>query len=155
MFRSMRRIKQQVSNEECIAILENEGRGVLSMIGDDGYPYGLPLNFYYEDGHIYIHGAKAGHKFDAIAANSKVCFTTWNSGYKKEGDWAWTLTSVVAFGKATLVEDPDLTAEKVRKIGEKYFPTSVDIEHEMKSIGRTQLIDIEIEHMTGKLIHEK
>ena len=63
MFRKMRRFKQQVSEAECIEILKSTKRGVLSVIGDDGYPYGMPLNHYYceEDGKLYFHGAKAGH----------------------------------------------------------------------------------------------
>ncbi|MBR6060592.1 MAG: pyridoxamine 5'-phosphate oxidase family protein, partial [Spirochaetales bacterium] len=73
MFRSMRRFKQQISDAECIEILKNEKRSVLSLIGDDGYPYGIPLNHFYDerDGKIYFHGAKEGHKIDAIKANPK------------------------------------------------------------------------------------
>ncbi|MBQ7613245.1 MAG: pyridoxamine 5'-phosphate oxidase family protein [Spirochaetaceae bacterium] len=60
MFRPMLRIKQQITEVECIAILKSEKRGVLSLIGDEGYPYGLPLNHFYDerDGKIYFHGAK-------------------------------------------------------------------------------------------------
>ncbi|MBE5911190.1 MAG: hypothetical protein E7276_08540 [Pseudobutyrivibrio sp.] len=60
MFRKMRRFKQQLSEEECIEVLKNEPRGVLSLIGEDGYPYGMPINQWYceEDGKIYFHGAK-------------------------------------------------------------------------------------------------
>ena len=52
MFRPMRRKKQEIPKEECIRILTEEKRGVLSVIGDDGYPYGVPMNYYYdkEDG---------------------------------------------------------------------------------------------------------
>lgn len=67
MFREMRRFKQQISEEECIRILKEQPRGVLSMLGDDGYPYGIPLDYLYmEDGHLYFHCAKEGHKLDAI-----------------------------------------------------------------------------------------
>ena len=69
MFRKMRRFAQQMTDAECIDVLNNETRGVLSVIGDDGYPYGIPLNHYYceADGKLYFHGAKEGHKLDAIA----------------------------------------------------------------------------------------
>ena len=43
MFRKMRRFKQELNETECKKILKNEVRGVLSVIGDDGYPYGLPM----------------------------------------------------------------------------------------------------------------
>ena len=62
MFRKMRRFKQQITNEECIELLKKEKRGVLSMIGDDGYPYGIPMNHWYceADGKLYFHSAKEG-----------------------------------------------------------------------------------------------
>ncbi len=78
MFRKMRRFKQQISNDECIAVLKNTKRGVLSLIGDDGYPYGIPIDHWYceEDGKIYFHGAKEGHKIDAIKACDKGKYLT-------------------------------------------------------------------------------
>ena len=75
MFRKMRREKQAIPEEECIRILKEEKRGVLSVIGDDGYPYGTPINHYYsdEDGRIYFHGGKVGHKVDAMRAFPACC----------------------------------------------------------------------------------
>ena len=75
--------KQQISEEECIRILSSEKRGVLSMMGEDGYPYGIPLNHWYnpEDGKLYFHGAKTGHKIDAIKANDKVSYCVYDAGY--------------------------------------------------------------------------
>ncbi len=69
MFRKMRRFKQQISEEECTRILKEEKRGVLSMIGDEGYPYGIPLNHWYDEaaGTICFHVAKEGHKIDALS----------------------------------------------------------------------------------------
>ena len=74
MFREMRRIKQQVSEEECIRILKTERRGVLAMIGEEGYPYAVPVNYFYDesDRKIWIHGAKEGHKIDALRRCGKV-----------------------------------------------------------------------------------
>ena len=68
MFRKMRRFKQQITDEQCIEVLMNAKRGVLSLIGEDGYPYGLPINQWYceEDGKLYFHGAKEGHKIETI-----------------------------------------------------------------------------------------
>lgn len=156
MFRGMRRKKQQISEEECVALLELEKRGVLSVVGDDGYPYGVPVDFIYEEGTIYIHGAKQGHKIDAIRACDKVCFTTWNSGCKKAGNWYWTLQSVIAFGRAELVEDRMITEEMTRKLGLKYYPSAEAVDEEMaRDISRVQLIAVHIEHLSGKLVNEK
>ena len=66
MFRKMRRHKQELSEEECINILTNEPRGVLALLGDNNYPYAIPMSHAYVDGKIYFHGAMEGHKNDAI-----------------------------------------------------------------------------------------
>lgn len=76
MFRKMRRFKQELNETECKKILKNEVRGVLSVIGDDGYPYGLPIDYWYDEieNRIYFHGAKEGHKLDAIKNVTKYLF---------------------------------------------------------------------------------
>ena len=159
MFREMRRFKQQVSDDECKKILTEENRGAFSVIGDNGYPYTIPINFYYDetDHKIYFHGAKEGHKVDAINQCNKVCFTTWNQGFKKEGHWEWNVTSVVVFGRVALVTDRTVIEDRLRKLAIKYYPTEDEVEEEMSSSSadRVQLYAIEIEHMTGKLVNEK
>jgi len=76
MFRELVRKRQAISREECIEILKKEPRGVLSVLGDDEYPYGMPMNHYYceADGKIYFHGGKNGHKIDAMKRHEKVSF---------------------------------------------------------------------------------
>ncbi|WKY46618.1 pyridoxamine 5'-phosphate oxidase family protein [Eubacteriaceae bacterium ES3] len=158
MFHKMRRFKQAVSESECRKILLEEKRGTFSVIGTNGYPYALPINFYYDekDNRIYFHGAKEGHKFEAIKKCDKVCFTTWDSGFKKEGAWEWNVTSVIVFGRAKLIEDSEIKEDKVRKLALKYYPTREEVEEGIAhALDRTQLFAIEIEHMTGKLVNEK
>jgi nitroimidazol reductase NimA-like FMN-containing flavoprotein (pyridoxamine 5'-phosphate oxidase superfamily) len=153
----MRRFKQQVSEAECIRILQEEKRGVLSVLGEDGYPYGIPLNHWYntEDGKIYFHGAKTGHKIDAIARCDKVSFCVWDAGYRKEGEWALNVTSVIVFGRIRLVADE----EKAKLIGanlcRKFTDDEEYIRHEIQSaISRVQCLELTIDHMTGKLVNE-
>ena len=158
MFREMRRIKQQISREECIEILKNEPRGVLSMIGDDGYPYGIPMDHLYceEDGKLYFHGAMTGHKIDAIRANDKVSYCVMDKGYKPEGDWALYIKSVVVFGRAKIIEDRDRVADICGRIAYKYVQDEAYIRHEVEHAApRAFCIEIIPEHMTGKLVHEK
>ena len=117
MFRELVRKKQQISQGECIEILKNEKRGVLSVHGDDGYPYGMPLNHYYceEDGKLYFHSGMLGHKVDALRRNSKVSYCVYDEGYRKEGEWALNIRSVVAFGRISLVRDEEKAREIYRK----------------------------------------
>ncbi|MBR6086183.1 MAG: pyridoxamine 5'-phosphate oxidase family protein [Spirochaetales bacterium] len=157
MFREMRRINQQISGSECRRILSEEKRAVLAVNGDGGYPYALPVNFYYDadENAVFIHSAKQGHKHDSILKSNQVCFTVHDEGYRKN-DWSYFVTSVIVFGRALVVEDPETKREKLRLLGQKYFPASVDIEDELnQGWERVDLIRIGIEHMTGKLVHEK
>ena len=156
-FRPMRRIKQQVSEEECRKILKEEKRCVLSVHGDHGYPYGLPFDFYYnEENHkIYFHCAKVGHKIDALKADPKVSFCTWDKGFQKPGDWVWNVTSVICFGTIRFMEKDSFSKEMCRALGRKYYPNSEDVEVELdKAYDRVQMLELTIAHMTGKLVNE-
>lgn len=157
MFRKMRRFKQQISDEECKEILKNEKRGVLSMIGDDGYPYGIPLNHYYDENEnvLYFHGAKEGHKVDAIKKCDKVSYCVYEKGVKKEGHWSYNVRSVIIFGKIHFVEDRDECMKIGRNIWWKFNQNEEEFEEELKnSLSRVLCLKIEIEHMTGKLVNE-
>lgn len=158
MFREIRRTKRAITTEEAKELLRKNRRAAFSVNGDDGYPFTVPINFYYdeEENRIYFHSAKAGHKIDSIKADDKVCFTTWDDGYLEEGDWAYYVSSCVVFGRAKLIADPDITVEKVRKFAMKYYPTAEEVEEEIrKDIKGVQLVAIDIEHISGKKIHEK
>ncbi len=158
MFRQMRRFGQQVAGEKCVEILKNEWRGVLALIGDDGYPYTVPMDFFYDedDGKIYFHCAKEGHKIDAIEKCDKASFCVMDQGFKKEGDWALNITSVVCFGRIKKVVDFETTKKKVCKLGAKYHPTAESVQIEWEHAGnRVLCLEMTIEHMTGKLVNEK
>ena len=157
MFREMRRFKQQISEDECIHILKEEPRGVLSMLGDDGYPYGIPISHYYceEDGKIYFHGAKVGHKIDAIKAYDKASFCVYNKGYRKEGEWALNIKSVVIFGRIQLVEDEEKSRMICTRLCRKFTDDEEYLRKEIENaFPRVQCLEMTIEHMTGKLVNE-
>ena len=105
MFREMKRINQKLSEDECKVLLKTELRGVLGIIGDEGYPYTLPINHYYdeEENALYFHSGKIGHKMDAIKKNRKASFCIYDSGYRKEGEWALNIKSVILFGKISFI----------------------------------------------------
>ena len=155
MFRKMRRHGQQQSREVCEAVLNEQKRGVLAVHGEDGYPYAFPMNFVYKDGKIYFHCAKEGHKIDALRADDRVSFCVYDQGYQKD-DWSFFVTSVVIFGRIRLIDDRDLSFEAARALGLKYYPTAEGVDEELKKdFARVQMLELEIDHMTGKLVHEK
>lgn len=157
MFRQMRRFKQQISKEECIKILKEQPRGVLSLIGDDGYPYGIPLDHWYcvEDGKLYFHGAKEGHKIDAIKACDKASYCVMDQGFKKDGEWALNINSVIVFGRISLVEDPEKAKIICTEICRKFTDDEAYLQHELEhAFPRVQCLELTPEHMTGKLVNE-
>ena len=157
MFRKMRRFKQQIAASECIEVLKSTKRGVLSLIGDDGYPYGIPIDHWYceEDGRIYFHGAREGHKIDAIKACDKASYCVFNDGFRREGEWALNITSVITFGRIRLVEDVDMTRKICTELVRKFTDDEKYLEKELNNaLPRVQCLMLEPEYMTGKLVNE-
>ena len=152
MFREMRRNKQQLSDEECERILERGKTGVLAVLGDDGYPYTVPINYYYNVGKIYLHCAKTGHKLDAIKDEPKVSFCVVDRDDILQEKYTTLYRSVVAFGKAEILTDEEEMLSSVTALAEKYCPDFLEgIPAEVeREFGILCMIKINIEHMTGK-----
>ena len=157
MFRKMRRFNQQITDAECKEILKKTKRGVLSLLGEDGYPYGIPIDHWYceEDGRIYFHCAKEGHKIDAIKACDKASYCVYDEGYRKEGEWALNIKSVITFGRIRLVEDADTAKKICTELVKKFTDDQEYLEKELKNaLPRVQCLELVPEHMTGKLVNE-
>ena len=155
-FRALRRIKQAATPQECEAVLAAGQRGILAVHGENGYPYGLPVNYLYTDGKIYFHCAKEGHKLDAVRANEKVCFTVLSEPVKNPGEWWNCFTSVICFERIAEVTDGQEKDRLLRHIGTKYFPEGYDIERDMvKNAPNALIMAISIDHLSGKHVREK
>ena len=158
MFRPLRRKKRAITDEEARELLATCKRGVFAVNGDDGYPYAIPVNYFFDTEHdkIYFHGAKAGHKVDALKRDDKVCFTVYGNEHFEPGDWAPYVQSTVVFGRCHLIDDAAATEARVRELGMKYYPGKEEVEKEIAlDIKAVQLYEITIEHLTGKQIQEK
>ena len=156
MFRNMRRAGQELSKEECEEILISQPRGILAVLGDYDYPYSVPMNHVYVDGKIYFHGAQTGHKNDAIKNHSKCSYCVLNEGVKAEDSWWYTFKSVVIFGNITTISDEARKVEILTVLGDKFFPTHEETVDEIdRLLHKTEIFEITIDHMTGKLVREK
>ena len=155
MFRDLTRKKQKLSTVECKEILKQEVRGVLAVNGDDGYPYALPINFYFEEesNRIYFHSGKVGHKLDAIAKSDKVSFCVYDKGYHKDGHWSLNIKSVIIFGRIHIVDD--WSDELMINFCKRFTGDMEYIYSEIEKFkSNTAVLCLEIEHMTGKLVNE-
>lgn len=151
MFREMRRIKQLLSMEETEAVMNRCTNGVMACIGDEGYPYAVPLSYVYYNGKIYFHSAKAGHKVDAILKNPKVSFTVIDEDTIVSKEYTSYFRSAIAFGKARITEGTEYQ-EAFRALVEKYSGDQPEEEKQNKisKCDQAYIIAIDIEHITGK-----
>lgn len=157
MFRELTRKNKQITNEECITLLKNEKRGVLSVLGDDDYPYGMPMNHWYneEDGNIYFHSGKSGHRLDAIKKHDKVSFCVYDQGYRNEGEWALNIKSVIVFGKIEVIDDIEKITDITTRLSYKFTEDDEYIKNEIRLYAhKTLLLKLKVEHMCGKLVTE-
>lgn len=153
MFRKMRRFKQELTQEEAIQILNNNTAGVLALLGDEGYPYSVPLSYVLIDNKIYFHTAKSGHKIDAIKNYNKASFCVIDQNQIMPEEYTTYFRSVIAFGKIRLLETPEEIMPAIQKLAIKYHPTDIKENRDKiinRDIKQMRMIELEIEHLTGK-----
>lgn len=146
----MRRKDRATDRTEAEAILAKGEYGILATIGEDGYPYGVPISYAVDQEKIYFHCAKAsGHKNLNLEYSDKVCFTVVGATEVLPSEFATRYESVIVFGKAKVAEDK---MRGLEKIVEKYSP---DFKPEGKAYAErafkaVELYEIQIEKITGK-----
>ena len=158
MFRQIRRKSKEISMDETRKILKEARRGILAVNGDEGYPYAIPVNYYYdeEEQKIFFHGARVGHKIDALKKNDKICFTVLGSETVKDEPWAPYVKSTVVFGRCHFIEDASLAEKRLKQFALKYYPNEELVNEEINTSGKAVcMYVIEIEHMSGKEIQER
>ena len=157
MFREVARVNKKIPENDCLDILREEKRGILSVNGDDGYPYGMPMNHYYndDDGCIYFHSGMKGHRTDSIRKDDKASFCVYDQGYREDGDWALNIRSVIVFGRIEVIEDTDTVYDISRRLSRKFTDDTAYIEKEIEKSGpRTMMFRLRPVHMTGKAVKE-
>lgn len=152
MFHEMRRKNQALPYEECLRILRECENGVLCLCGDDGYPYGVPLNHSWLDGKIYFHGATVGHKIDAIARCDKASFTVVELDDVDAENATTRYRSVIAFGRVRLLQDEGEKRRVLIDMGARFCPGREDaiLEEINQIITHTGIIEFTPEHISGK-----
>ena len=150
--REMRRSRQLLSREDCESILNEQTSGVLSVYGDDGYPYGVPLSYAYADGKLYFHSAKTGHKMDAVRKNNKVSFTIIAQDNIVPEEYTTHFRSVIVFGRVRILENDTEKRAAIEQLAEKYMPDLKEgrLQEIDREFSRLCMLELTIDHMTGK-----
>ncbi len=151
-FRKMRRSRQQLSKAECESILTEATSGTLALLGDNGYPYAVPLSYVYVDGRLYFHSAVSGHKVDAIRNCDKASFCVIAADDVHPAEFTTYFSSFIAFGRIHIVEDEDERFRAAALLGERFNPGDADgLKKEMdKFFSHMLILRMDVEHMTGK-----
>ncbi len=152
-FREMRRFRQQLSQEECEAVLHRRTSGVLAVTGDNSWPYAVPLSYVYQDGAVFFHCAKAGHKLDALRREPRASFCVIDQDKVIPEKYTTVYRSVVVFGRMFILEDEAELRRGVEALAQKYYPqgTPEELEAEISgSLGHMVILKMDISHMTGK-----
>ena len=151
-FRDMRRKRQQLSESESIGILQKATSGTLALLGDNGYPYAVPISYVYHEGKLYFHSALSGHKVDAIRQCDKASFCVIEQDDVQPKKYTTFFRSVVAFGRIHIIEDEEVKLSTALMLGNRYNPNDDEsLKKEIESgLSRMLMIRFDIEHLTGK-----
>lgn len=147
--------KYPLSGEEMEALLDRARSGVLSTIGEDGFPYGTPINFVRMDGRIFFHGRKVGEKVSNLKRDPRCCLTVLDEhGFERCGDGACDTTtlyeSVIIRGKVAVIDDVELKTRILRATVDKLTPERRTDEIDARKVPPTGIFEIVVESMTGK-----
>ena len=151
-FRAMRRKRQLLSDDESIGILQKATAGTLALLGDNDYPYAVPISYVYHEGKLYFHSALAGHKVDAIKKCDKASFCVIDKDDVQPEKYTTFFRSVIAFGRIHIIEDDKEKLAMARMLGNRYNPNNDEsLQKEIESgLSRMLMIRFDIEHLTGK-----
>lgn len=151
-FRPMRRKHQELAQEESITILQKATSGTLALLGDNGYPYAVPISYVYHEGKLYFHSAVEGHKVDAIRQCDKASFCVIEQDEVHPERYTTFFRSVIAFGKIHIIEDETEKLQMARMLGNRYNPDQDEaLQKELENgLARMLMIRFDIEHLTGK-----
>ena len=153
VFREMRRKKQVLSQKEVEDILHKGTSGVLALLGDNDYPYAVPISYVYDDGKVYFHSAKSGHKIDAIQRTAKASFCVIDKDLVVPEEYTTYFRSVIAFGQIRIIEGDLEKRAAMEKLAIKYAPEDTAanrdyaISREWKPLC---MLEMTIDHVTGK-----
>ena len=151
MFYQMRRSDRGIQQEQAEILLEKGLYGILSTAGENGYAYGVPLNYAKIGSNIYFHSAREGHKLDNIRHNNRVSFCIVGDTRSIPEKFSYGYESVIVFGTASEVEGDEkqeaLTA-LIRKYAPDYFEKG--LAYIKKDMDSTIVVKISVETITGK-----
>ena len=145
----------KMSSQEITDFLLSKKDGVLCTVGEDGYPYGAPMNYVYLDGMFVFHGRRVGDKIGNLRREPKACFTVYDSkGFEVYGDESCdTCTiyrSVVARGDFVEITNDEEKANLLKKLVDSVIPERSGDPMPPKAVTATGVYVLKPVSITGK-----
>ena len=157
MFRELARKKQKLSDAESKEVLKKQVRGVLSVLGENDYPYGMPINYWFNEvnGKIYFHTGKSGYRTEALKKHNKVSFCVYDEGFRRDDEWALNIKSVIVFGEINMIEDEETIKRIMEPFSRKFTQDDEYIKNEIETFTKnTLLLELTIDNLCGKIVNE-
>lgn len=151
MFKEMRRKDRELEKEEIMELLKRGEYGILSTIGENGYPYGVPVNYVYIDNAIYFHCAVEGQKLDNLRNDNKVSFCIVGETCIVPEQFTTKYESVIIFGKANEIDENEKNVDLLEIIN-KYSKEHMEKgkQYIKNADKKVKVIKINIDHISGK-----
>ena len=152
MFREVRRKDRLWDTAEAARLLETGEYGFLSMVGTDGFGYGIPISFVKSGNSLYFHCAPEGYKLDCLRENPRVSFCVVGKTRVVPHQFTTAYESVHLFGTVQLDLSDEERRRALRLLVKKYSPEYEEIGEKYieKSFHRTHILRLDIEHLSGK-----
>lgn len=158
---AMRRRRQALSREECLAALDRTTSGVLALWDEArGVPYQVPLSHARRGDVLVFHCAVAGHKLDlaraAQAAGAPASYCVVDADDVVPEEFTTYFRSVVCTGRLRVVDDPEAVREDLEALGERFWPGHpAELAAEIDgSVGRVLALELALEEVSGKQARE-
>jgi nitroimidazol reductase NimA-like FMN-containing flavoprotein (pyridoxamine 5'-phosphate oxidase superfamily) len=152
MSHPIRRKDRALDEQEAYAILREAGDGVLATMGEDGYPYAVPLNHVLVDGALYLHSAISGHKLENLAFCDKVSYCAVAEREVAPAEVSTNYRSAVVFGRAVRLEDREERRKGLMALLQRFCPDHMDagLRELENDFEHTAVLRIDIHRITGK-----
>lgn len=146
-----RRKDRTITRERAEEILECGEYGFLSLVSDDEYPYGLPINYVKDGSRLYMHCAPDGRKMGCIMRSPNAMFCVVGNADVRPRQFSLNYSSAMAFGKISVCGEAEKIAA-LKLIAKRFCPqfeTQADV-YIAKSASRTAILRFDIEAISGK-----
>ena len=147
----MRKKERQLGEAETLALLQQGEYGVLSTIGPDGFPYGVPLSYAFAEGSIWLHSAMEGHKVDNLAQCNRVSFCVVGPTQVLPDKFSTRYASAIVFGRVHLCAGEEQIAGLLHLV-RKYSPEFLGKgrKYAEAAASKTKVYRLDITRMSGK-----